>query len=103
MIAYKINIRIDDKLLSQLKESIKQSGIRKKTFLAQILSNYLKKDTRKKSVYVMSGYNKKAAYVVTVDYDLFCDIHKRAKALSCTKSDLIRFALIDHFYSYIPS
>lgn len=99
MIAPKINIRIDDKLLSELKEAIKQSGMRKKILLAQIISNYLKKDTRKKSVYVMSGYNKKASYVVTVDYDLYCDLMKRAKALSCTKSDIVRFALIDHFYS----
>lgn len=99
MIAPKINIRIDDKLLSELKEAIKQSGMRKKILLAQIISNYLKKDTRKKSVYVMSGYNKKASYVVTVDYDLYCDLTKRAKALSCTKSDIVRFALIDHFYS----
>lgn len=92
----KINIRIDDALLVRLKEAIKASGTHKKSFVSNIISSFIDRESRKRNLLTITGYNKKACYVVTVDEHLYVDIKKMAEIFEVTMSDIVRYALIDY-------
>lgn len=92
----KINIRIDDALLQRLKKAIKNSGVQKKVLVSKIISSYIERESKKKGLFAISGYNKKGCYVVTVDESLYIDIKKMARIFGVTMSDVVRCALVDY-------